>query len=122
MRSLFVTGVAAALLVGGVAAQAQNPPAQTSPQNSAINSSTSSNRHVTAPVQGHNSFTEGEAKSRIEKKGFTHVSNLAKDDAGVWRGKAMMNGKPVTVSLDYQGNVIAGSGSTGVPVTGSAGK
>ncbi|MGE5268325.1 MAG: hypothetical protein ACM3JG_01490 [Thiohalocapsa sp.] len=122
MRSLFVTGVAAALLVGGAAAQAQNPPAKDGPQNSAINSSSSSNRHVAAPVQGHNSFTEGEAKSRIEKKGFTNVSKLTKDDTGVWRGQAVMNGKPVAVSLDYQGNVIAGSGSTRMPVTGSAGK
>ena len=30
-----------------------------------------------------------------------------KDDQGVWRGKAMKDGKSVTVSLDFQGNVTA---------------
>ena len=122
MRSLFVAGMAMALLAGGAAAQAQNPPAVNGPQNSAINSSDSSNRNVRAPVAGHNSFTEGEARSRIEHKGFTNVSKLTKDDNGVWRGEATMNGRNVAVSLDYQGNVIAGSGSTGVPVRGSAGR
>jgi hypothetical protein len=34
------------------------------------------------------------------------VSGLAKDDNGVWRGKAMKNGQQVDVSLDYQGNVV----------------
>lgn len=121
MRSILIAGVALAFLTGA-AAYAQNPPAQNSPQNSAVNTSNSSNRQVSAPVQGHNSFTEGEAKSRIEKKGFTHVGKLAKDDGGVWRGRAMMDGRSVAVSLDYQGNVIAGSGTTGVPVRGNAGR
>jgi putative membrane protein len=29
------------------------------------------------------------------------------DDNGVWRGKAVKNGKSSAVSLDFQGNVIA---------------
>ena len=122
MRSLFVAGVALTFLAGGALAQTSNPPAQNGPQNSAINSSDSSNRQVTNPVKGHNSFTEGEAKSRIEKKGFSNISDLAKDDNGVWRGRAMKDGKQVEVSLDYQGNVVAGSGNTGTPVRGSAGR
>ena len=60
-----------------------------------------------APVAGANSFTEGQAKSRIESKGFKSVSNLKKDDAGVWRGQAMQNDKTVSVSVDFQGNVVA---------------
>ena len=60
-----------------------------------------------APVAGSNSFTEGQAKSRIESNGFSNVSELRKDDQGVWRGKAMKDGKSVTVSLDFQGNVTA---------------
>ena len=55
---------------------------------------------------GANSFTEGQAKSRIEARGYTNVSNLQKDDSGVWRGKAMKGGKSVDVSLDFQGNVV----------------
>lgn len=59
-----------------------------------------------APVAGANSFTEGQAKSKIEKKGFKSVSRLKKDDAGVWRGQAMQDGKTVNVSVDFQGNVV----------------
>ena len=60
-----------------------------------------------APVAGANSYTEGQAQSQIESKGFTRVSNLRQDDAGVWRGKAMKNGQAVNVSVDFQGNVVA---------------
>jgi hypothetical protein len=60
-----------------------------------------------APVAGANSFTEGQAKSRIEDKGFKNVSDLKKDADGVWRGKADQNGKAVNVSVDFQGNVVA---------------
>jgi hypothetical protein len=60
-----------------------------------------------APVAGANSFTEGQAQSRIESRGFKSVSNLKKDDAGVWRGQAMQNDKTVSVSVDFQGNVVA---------------
>ena len=120
--SLAIAAVLAFIATGSVA-QAQNPPAQTQnlpakdgPQNSAINSPDSSNRQVTAPVSGHNSFTEGEAKSRIEKMGFSNVSNLKKDDNGVWRGRAMKDGKTVDVSVDYQGNEIqAGAQGTTTP-------
>jgi opacity protein-like surface antigen len=122
MRSLLVTGVVLALAAGG--AMAQNPPAQNGPQNSAINKSDSTNRQVTAPVQGRSSFTEGEAKSRIEKKGLTDVGQLTKDNDGVWRGRAIKDGNRVDVSVDYQGNVVmgTGAGTTGVPVRGAAGR
>ena len=58
-----------------------------------------------APVAVANSFTEGQAKSRIETNGFSSVSDLRKDDQGVWRGKAMKAGKSTDVSVDFQGNV-----------------
>ena len=59
-----------------------------------------------APVAGANSFTEAQAKSRIEDKGFTNVSGLKKDGDGVWRGNASQNGKSMNVSVDFQGNVV----------------
>ena len=59
------------------------------------------------PVAGANSFTEGQAKSRIEGAGFTKVTGLKKDDKGVWRGSAMQKGKQVTVSVDFRGNVVS---------------
>ena len=121
MRTVLMSAALLGFVAGGAMAQT-TPPAQSGPQNSAINSSDSSNRHVTNPVAGSNSYTEGEAKSRIEKMGFTNVSNLKKDDNGVWRGKAMKGGQTVDVSLDYQGNVVTGSGSTGVPARPAAGR
>jgi hypothetical protein len=58
-----------------------------------------------APAKGANSFTMGEAKSRIEKTGFSNVTDLAKDGDGVWRGKAQKAGTTTNVWLDYKGNV-----------------
>jgi hypothetical protein len=116
MRNLLACAAAFAFMTTGALAQNQNPPAKDGPQNSAINSSDSSNRQVTAPVAGRNSFTEGEAKSRIEKMGLTNVSDLKKDDNGVWRGRAEKNGQTVDVSVDYQGNVLeAGTQGTAAP-------
>jgi putative membrane protein len=60
-----------------------------------------------APVAGANSFTEGQAQSRIEGAGFTQVTGLKKDDQGVWRGSATKNGKQVPVSVDFRGNVVS---------------
>jgi protein CpxP len=60
-----------------------------------------------SPAKGANSFTMGEARSRIEKNGFTNVSDLAKDENGVWRGKAQKGGSPTSVWVDYKGNVGA---------------
>jgi len=103
MRTISVAVIALALAASG--AVAQNPPANEGPNNKAINSKNGNNPG--APVAGANSFTEGQAKSRIESKGYTTVSGLKKDDKGVWRGTAMRDGKSVDVSLDFEGNVVA---------------
>lgn len=63
-------------------------------------------KNADAPVEGANSFTEGQAKDRIAEAGYTDVSALTKDDQGVWRGTAMKDGQSVSVGLDYQGNVV----------------
>jgi hypothetical protein len=114
MRSSLAVATILAVLASSAMAQTQNPPAQDSPQNSAINTQDSSNRQVNAPVAGANSFTEGQARSRIEKMGFADVTDLKKDDNGVWRGRAMKGGQMVDVSVDYQGNVIQ-AGTQGTP-------
>ncbi len=103
-KSLTIVAVVAATM-GSAFAQAQNPPANPGPNNPAVNTTGANNPG--APVAGANSFTEGQAKSRIEQGGFGGVSDLKKDDAGVWRGKATKDGKSVEVSLDFQGNVVA---------------
>jgi hypothetical protein len=99
-RSIFVMCVG---LLAATAASAQNPPAQSGPNNNAVNSSGQNNSN--APVAGRNSFTEGQAKSKIEQAGYANVSELKKDDNGVWRGKASKNGSSTSVSVDFQGNV-----------------
>ncbi|WP_192259085.1 DUF4142 domain-containing protein [Mesorhizobium caraganae] len=62
-----------------------------------------------APVPGANSFTEDQAKGRIQDAGYSDVSKLTKDDQGIWRGQATKDGKNTTVALDYQGNIVAGT-------------
>ncbi|WP_375456130.1 hypothetical protein [uncultured Methylobacterium sp.] len=55
--------------------------------------------------KGANSFTETEARHRLEKAGFQQVKDLKKDADGIWRGAAALDGKPATVGLDFKGNV-----------------
>ena len=102
MKRPFFLIVATALLADG-SASAQNQPAKSGPNNNAINSSGQNNSN--APVAGRNSFTESQAKSKIEEAGFTNVSALKKDDNGVWRGKASKGSASSDVSVDFQGNV-----------------
>ena len=104
LKAITMIAAAAALFVDG-GAYAQNPPAASGPNNSAINSPDQKNSN--RPVEGANSFTEGQAKSRIEAEGYSNVSELKKDDNGVWRGKATKGGATTGVSLDFQGNVNA---------------
>jgi sporulation protein YlmC with PRC-barrel domain len=68
------------------------------------NGTTASNE--VPPFPGANSFTEAQARSRIEQYGVTAVTGLKKDDQGIWRGIGMKNGKTVSVALDYKGNVV----------------
>ena len=100
--------ILAAALVGASAltAVAQTTPAPSTDAGTPAVATPNTNNPA-APVAGANSFTEGQAKSRIEDKGFKNVSDLKKDDNGVWRGKADQNGKAVNVSVDFQGNVVA---------------
>jgi hypothetical protein len=105
--SMRKTIISVLLLAAAIPAWAQTqPPANRDANTPAVNSPNSP-PNPGAPVAGANSFTEGQAKSRIEEKGFKNVSDLKKDDQGVWRGKADQNGKSVTVSVDFQGNVVA---------------
>jgi hypothetical protein len=102
MRKMLFT---MALVAVAFPAWAQQPPANPDANTPAVNTPNSP-PNPGAPAAGANSFTEGQAKSRIEDKGFTSVSGLQKDSAGVWRGKASQGGKPVNVSVDFQGNVV----------------
>jgi hypothetical protein len=90
----------------GASGNTANPPRSDSAAPAAVTTTTEPSRTTQAPVAGANSFTEGQARSRIEDKGFTNVTDLKKDDKGVWRASAQKDGKTVTVALDYQGNIV----------------
>jgi hypothetical protein len=105
MRTLLITAAVVALTLPAMAQQ-PNPPANRDANTPAV-TTPNSPPNPGAPVAGANSFTEGQAKTRIEARGFTNVSGLVKDNAGVWRGTATQAGKSVKVSLDFQGNVVA---------------
>ena len=91
------------LLLASEPAGAHSQQAQSGPGNNAINNPDKNNAN--APVAGRNSFTEGQAKSRIEEAGYSNVSGLQKDNQGVWRGKADKAGTKTDVSIDFQGKV-----------------
>lgn len=97
--------IAVATLISTGAMAQTAPAANPKPQTPAV--ATPSTPPPAAPAAGSNSFTQSQAQSRIEAAGFTGVTGLAKDKDGVWRGKAMKGGTQQSVSLDYQGNVIA---------------
>jgi hypothetical protein len=105
-RSTAATATALVVMTAyAAAALAQNgPPANPNASTPAIANPATTNPG--APVAGANSFTEGQAKSRIEAAGFSDVSGLMKDKDGVWRGTASKNGTTTSVSLDFQGNVV----------------
>jgi hypothetical protein len=97
---MILTAFTLALASSAVVAQPANPDGSTPAVAGRGN-------NPAAPVAGSNSFTAGQAKSRIESNGFAHVSDLQKDSQGVWRGTATKDGKKVSVAVDFQGNVTA---------------
>lgn len=88
---------ALALSVGVASAQTNNAagtsgapatpqPGASSASNSAVDPSNTASRQKlvasSALQQGANSFTEGEAKSRLESAGLSDINGLKKDNAG----------------------------------------
>ena len=64
-------------------------------------------RTTAKPATGRNSFTIVQAQDRIAKAGYINLGKLAKSDDGIWRGKAMKDGRSVMVMLDFKGDVTA---------------
>lgn len=75
--------------------------------NPAIPSARPNNMGTGGPAAGSNSFTESQARSRLEQHGYTAISGLKKNNDGVWQGAAMRDGKSVVVSLDYKGDITS---------------
>jgi hypothetical protein len=111
MRSILLAIAAVGLIAGS--ASAQNYPsgaapkaAQTTPAPAARPApSTASGPAAGATANTAAIATEAQAKSRIESSGFSNVSALTKDSAGIWHGMAMKDGMAVMIALDAQGNV-----------------
>lgn len=125
MRISSILALAAMLATGPAWAQTAAPPAAspgtesgTGSSNNAVNGkgNTPSSVNASGTIQlvpasalegGANSFTEGQARSRIESAGFTDVTDLTKDGQGIWRGKAKKDGRSLNVGFDYKGNMSA---------------
>ena len=88
----------------GVVDRNTGPAAASGDRNQAV---TTTNANAPQPAKGANSFTDGEARRRIESNGYTDVTNLQKSADGIWRGTAKKGGNAMKVWLDYKGNVGA---------------
>ena len=86
----------------GVIDRNTGPAAAAGDRNQAV---TTTNANAPQPAKGANSFTDGEARRRVESNGYTEVTGLQKDSDGVWHGAAKKDGNSVKVWLDYKGNV-----------------
>lgn len=123
MRILPFIAVLAVLGAGPVRAQsaapppnAAAPPRGTGEANDAVNPAGNAPSTVNAsgtvrmvPMRdlaaGANSFTEGQARTRIAGAGFLEVSPLTKGEDGIWRGHAQREGRTFDVGFDYKGQV-----------------
>lgn len=96
------------MIAAAPAAFAQSTtPQNTSPNPPAISSGNVESKTAAAPVPGKNSFTEAEARNRIESFGYSNVTQLHQDDQSIWRGTATKDGQQVPIALDYQGNIVS---------------
>lgn len=106
--ALAQTSVTGQPATGGSSAGTTGQPAVTRPNTDSMQpgnpASTGAAQNVRLEA-GANSFTEGQVMSRLQEAGFQNVTELKKDDQGIWRGKAMQNGRPVSVGFDFKGNV-----------------
>jgi hypothetical protein len=93
---LIALGVAAFLCIAPAHAQTNDTSPLPAPQPGV---------DTNAPLPGANSFTEAQVKERLEKNGFSQVSELKLDDQGIWRGKAMQGQQALQVAVDYRGNI-----------------
>ena len=88
-RSLLLAGALGTLLVATWPVAAQQPAPLPSPR----------------LESGASSFTEAQVRSRLEAAGYTNVTELRKDEQGIWRGKAMKDGRQVNVGVDFKGTI-----------------
>lgn len=81
--------------------------AQSAPSTDKPAIATPDTANPSAPVKGENSFTQEQAKSRMEEAGFSNVMGLTLDDEGVWHAAGEKDGAAVMIKMDYQGNITS---------------
>lgn len=81
--------------------------AQTTPSSEKPAVATPDTLNPSAPVKGENSFTQDQAKSRMEEAGFTNVMGLTLDNEGIWHAAGEKDGGSVMIEMDYQGNITS---------------
>ena len=79
--------------------------AMSAPSSPATMSQMSTSTTPKGDAKGANSFTENEARHRLENNGYSNVSALNKDQDGVWRGTATIGGTSKQVGVDYKGDI-----------------
>lgn len=95
-------------LIGGALGQTGAPAPSIGTPPAGRSGTTSPPAINAAPLEpGANSFTEAQARARLEEAGLTSVADLKKDEQGIWRGRATRNGTSVSVGVDFRGNVSA---------------
>lgn len=98
-------GLAGMMLIGGLApGWGQTSPASPPAANPPVNLD-SDGQHQLSP--GANSFTEDQARSRLEGDGYKEVSHLVLDRDGIWRGSAAKDGHNYAVGVDFKGTIVA---------------
>ena len=109
------TVFAAVLLLGSAGlAMAQGAAPSTTTGNQTVPSAgTSANPNANptragnaALERGANSFTEEQARRRMQDRGYTNVEQLHKDQNSIWQAEATKDGRRVRVGVDFRGNVV----------------
>ncbi|WP_447910363.1 hypothetical protein [Brevundimonas bullata] len=75
------------------------------PRNPAVDTSSTTADEALTP--GANSFTEAQARSAMEKQGYSGIGPLSQDASGIWTAVATKDGAEAQVSVDYKGVVSA---------------
>jgi hypothetical protein len=105
--ALATGSTASAIMLASGLAVAQPAPTSDSTSPPAVSTTNADSKTMAAPVAGKNSFTEQQARTRLMKHGYKHVTALKLDDQSVWRGQATKDGVVTNVAVDYQGNITA---------------
>ena len=122
-RTLILGGLAAGLAFGSTAEAQTTVPTATTTAPRAADRSASAVVPAAQLETGSNSYTEGQARSRMEANGFTAINNLRKDDNGFWRATATHGSSFGDLAMDFQGRIAHGAGVASIgarmPATGA---